>query len=99
MGYYTKHSLSILGCKDYDIIEQHEQNLSDKYDACFDDATKWYRCEENMIEYSKEYPDFIFLIEGKGEDGDEWKLYVKNGKSQTIYPEIIWAEFNEENLN
>jgi len=99
MGYYTKYSLEIPGCKDYDIIEQHEQNLADKYYACFDDMITWYDHEKDMIEYSKNYPDILFLLEGKDDNGKQWKLYVKNGKSQTIHPKIIWAEFNEENLN
>ena len=31
--------------------------------------------------------------------GDRWRTYIKNGKSVSVLPEIIWPEFDDNMLN
>jgi hypothetical protein len=97
MGYLTKYTLVFPN--DWEQNELHEKQISEEFDTCFDDSIKWYDHKENMIEYSKKYPDTLFMIEGKGEEtGDLWKLYVKNGKSFIDEPKIVWVDFKETML-
>lgn len=45
------------------------------------DAIKWYDSDEDMIELSKSFPDFIFELGGYGEEeGDWWIAKYHNGK-------------------
>lgn len=49
----------------------------------FDEGCKWYTHSEVMVEYSKRYPDTVFLVGGDGEEsGDLWKAYYKNGEER-----------------
>ena len=50
----------------------HELISSDDY--------KWYNHEEDMRRVSREVPDVLFTLWGKGEDWeDRWVLYFKHG--------------------
>lgn len=87
MGYYTKYKLSIeegmvttrIKCKacngEGEIINKIVDSLS------IDESTKWYEHEEEMIEFSKQYPDTVFKLHGEGEERDDvWEKFFKNGK-------------------
>lgn len=51
----------------------------------FDDAMKWYDCEQDMKELSKQYPDFYFWLRGDGEESDDyWVACFHDGKSRTL---------------
>ena len=64
--------------------------LAEKYNSQdFDEAIK---------EASKLYPDKIFTLHFHNCHGDEWQVWVKNGKEATYEPEIIWPTFNERDL-
>jgi hypothetical protein len=58
---------------------------------------KWYKHHTDMEKISKLYPDVKFTVNGEGEEnGDIWKAYYLNGKSQmckvktSFEPRTLW---------
>lgn len=105
MGYYTKYSLET--DKPIKITLEELENLTDyTWDKLssnefeIEEEVKWYDHDNHMIELSKEpeYRNTLFTLYCKGEEGEEYKVYYKNGKSKSIAPVITWPEFNEEDL-
>ncbi|MGB8348304.1 MAG: hypothetical protein WCD86_25705 [Ktedonobacteraceae bacterium] len=101
MGYETTHSISIVkgdASKINDVIDRAGQ--VSRYGRDVENTSiKWYECEKDMIEVSKEFPDLTIMVHGVGEVYDDtWKLYVKNGKSVTCSGRIVFDEFKEEDL-
>lgn len=42
---------------------------------------KWYDHDKDMIEISKQFPDYTFQLHGDGEETDDfWFSYYKNGE-------------------
>ncbi|EKT4500965.1 hypothetical protein JE943_000947 [Flavobacterium psychrophilum] len=81
MGYYTRHKLTIIDGEDNINYEQEIADSTTDYSSLFDDSIKWYDCEKDMKEYSKNHPNVVFCINGEGEEsGDIWKAYFQNGK-------------------
>ena len=86
MGYYTIHVIRIIN--KYNTESNLEKlwealiNISGytfrKYGSALRDTnqfgSKWYECESDMTKISKLFPKFEIEIQGKGEEGDEWKL-------------------------
>jgi hypothetical protein len=102
MGYYTDHRIKIYseGMKPILLkdLNNHKRRIGKitgyLYDT-FDCQIKWYKCNDQMKEYSKEYPNLIFEITGYGEEvQDIWRTYYKNGKSQNERAIVSFAEFN-----
>ena len=63
------------------------------------DVAKWYKHEDDMIEFSKQFPDVVFKLEGKGEScGDMWIQYYKNGFYQHCPAIITFDEYNPDML-
>ena len=50
------------------------------------------------VKKSFRHPTLLFELYGKGEDGEQWKKYFKNGKSFTTYATVTFEEFNETKL-
>jgi hypothetical protein len=107
MGYLTKYSLSILDTEDEEqkaiIGLLREENESARYALCKDgseaEPCKWYEHHEDLAEFSKRYPEKVFLLEGDGEEsGDFWRKYFKNGEFRVFSPEFVWPEYDEEGL-
>ena len=98
MGYYTLFKLEVNGERNL----KHEEELCKGY--CdrnpFEEPAKWYDFKTDMINYSKEYPDKLFILSGEGQEGvfDYWKFYVKNGKSWLNEATIHYANYYESNL-
>lgn len=62
-------------------------------------SSKWYEHKENLKEFSKKYPNWLFTLSGKGEEsGDIWKAYFVNGKMQLAKARIVIDEFNPKEL-
>lgn len=63
------------------------------------DSMKWYEYDEDMRELSKQFPDFLFTLEGDGEDPDDlWRAYYHNGKCQHCPARIMYDPFDEGSL-
>lgn len=105
MGYYTDFKLTHDDPTPDANHEQHIGVLADYPPTCgydfgpFGQEVKWYDCDEDMIAYSKLYPNVMFEVDGVGEDEDDiWRAYYKNGKMAKYYAEIKFPEFNEEDM-
>ena len=99
MGYYTNYGLEIIEGDSNEI--DHEQGIEEytDYNNVFGEEIKWYNCHEDMIAYSKKYPNTVFCITGEGEEaGDLWKTYFKNGQSQQVKAKIVYDEYNADLL-
>lgn len=96
MGYYTYYDLSELSDEQIEAVNDVSgYNFSGKHD----DSCKWYSWHEHMIEVSKLFPNDLLTISGDGEEqGDQWKAYFKNGKSQVCKAIITFEEFDESKL-
>jgi hypothetical protein len=65
------------------------------YESC-----KWYEHEEQLRKFSTKYPNWLFTLEGKGEEaGDLWKKYFVNGKMQLAKAEIVFDKFEPSKLS
>lgn len=98
MGYYTSFNLEVIGGKsDYD-YDQEIQDISE-YSYLWEDTVKWYNHEYDMRLFSKNHPDVLFILSGKGEEFDDiWKEYHKNGLMQKTYAEMVFEDFDETKL-
>lgn len=84
-------------CSVFNVGEYYKDD-SAAYFTAYDEC-KWYDCEKDMIDISKQFPDVVFQLSGDGEERDDmWREYFKNGKyekcpAQIIFPtpvEIEW---------
>lgn len=70
-------------------------NGDDYYGLLSEESAKWYDHEKAIIELSKEFPDFVFMLSGDGEEqGDVWKKYFHNGYVEAHVPKMTWPGFN-----
>lgn len=106
MAHRTYFQLSILDTKKREtrkIIKAFRKSNADA-EYAFDengnskDSETWYTSDEDLQEFSKSYPDKVFLLEGEPENGDIWKLYVKNNKKQYCEAIITFDEYDETKL-
>jgi len=99
MGYYTTHKFSIVSGNDNTTDYEQELTETTKYDHLFNDAIKWYDCEDDMKAYSKKHPNTVFCIEGEGEEsGDIWKAYFKGGKMFKTKAKLVFEDFTADKL-
>lgn len=107
MGYYTRFTVYL----PIDWTEEMKQDLVDIDTGYFDNVDqvdyllddmmeemKWYDFETDMSKLSKKHPKELFKLHGRGEEGDEWVAYFKDGKSWTTYGKMIFEEFDESKL-
>lgn len=101
MGYATDFEF------DNEMTKEHCEALHEIAEYCFDESdngclysAKWYEHEEDMLKFSKLFPDELFTLSGNGEeDTDIWRKYFKNGKCQVALASITYDEFDEKLLN
>ena len=77
----------------------YDSNLSDdEILEFFDwDTYKWYNHVEDMKTLSAEFPEYWFVLYGKGENyGDLWKEMYHNSLYQRAEAEITYPEFLSE---
>lgn len=102
MGYYTYYILTMDPNKPeiWEDIKMHHPRMYYAVgldDDCRQDC-KWYDHEEDMVEFSKKFPDVTFKLYGEGGERDDiWDKYFRNGKKQLCPAEIIIPSINEEN--
>ena len=60
------------------------------YEFC-GDSIKWYDHDDDMLELSRRYPNYYFILDGSGEErGDDWIAYYHNGKHQLCRAQITY---------
>lgn len=103
MGYNTNYNLDLRPF-DENIIEQLKTSNDSADDALENNgdsksSCKWYEHDTDLKEFSKLYPDTLFILSGEGEEAlDLWKMYVKNGKSKTVKAIISYPPVTPEEL-
>lgn len=80
MGYYTDYDFS---ANREEVVEAISSICGYSSVCCGTlNGVTWYDHDKHMKEVSKMFPDEVIVLEGSGEDqGDMWKAYYKNGKS------------------
>lgn len=62
-------------------------NEQTQFIGCYEEA-KWYEHEEDMINISKQFPNFVFKLHGEGEDNDDvWDQYFYQGHTELC----VWS--------
>ena len=76
--------------------------LDDKpmiFDDLFYEEMKWYDCDDDMMELSKEFPDYVFTVYGEGEERDDnWKAYYYKGKMWIGQAEMVWPDYDSDDF-
>jgi len=110
MGYYTSYELRIEidGSTNNETSEQVIEELVKEYKGAgyaldengdTAESTKWYEHDEDLTEFSKKYPDYLFHLSGTGENnGDMWRCTYVNGKRHLRHAEITFAPFDPNKL-
>ena len=65
--------------------------------ACWyaEGSVKWYESEDDIREISRMFPDVTFMLEGDGEDAEDfWRAYFKDGdyeycRGKISYPDPV----------
>lgn len=88
----------------YDIIDRlRNWNEDAKYaineEGMSEQSCTWYEHEKDIKEFSEQYPDIIFELNGIGDEYDDiWNKYFLNGKMQTCIAKIIFDQYDPEKL-
>ncbi len=80
-------------------VELYQVEHAINHDGSANDSTKWYEHDENLLEFSQQYPKAVFKLTGEGEESqDLWVKYYKNGKMQRCQAIISFEEYDESKL-
>lgn len=52
----------------------------------------------DFAEFTKTFPEQLFMIEGEDETGNLYRQYFRNGRVVEYKPTLIWPEFKPEDL-
>ena len=90
------------GNDEYDFAFAFNESQPEVYgeDICFFGMNPINRgiAWEDMEKLSEKFPDATFLLDSKDEFGEQWREYWRNGKMASYTPEIVWPEFDENDL-
>lgn len=102
MGYYTNYYLEVkvnslekmkeIVKKFNEIYQFNELDINniDEGGITAEFESKWYSHDEDMLQLSRLFPDYVFELEGKGEERDDWWISCyKNGRMATSNAELI----------
>lgn len=82
------HDRKIEIVKDFRSSFEEAQLALDEDGYCSQSA-KWYSSDEDIIAFSKKYPDLLFTLSGYGESwSDQWAMYTFNGNFQLVKAEV-----------
>lgn len=100
MGYYTDYEIDVVGEIDTnEFISRFEEKTGYRLHDMTMQNAKWYRCRDDMLVLSKLYPFVLFIVHGHGEEqGDDWRMYFKNGNAKKVLPIITWPIVDFDNL-
>ena len=62
------------------------------------DSCKWHNVRDELLAFSKEYPEFLFTLDTIGEEHDFYRNYFLNGKVQDSEVVITYEEFSPTKL-
>lgn len=108
MGYITKFNLKVFD-KDWkedktivfkdEFLEKNMGSVSNPISAIRGLEAKWYVYHLEMISLSREYSDYLFQLNGVGEDDEDfWVAYYLNGKSQTERGIVFYPPYDKDKL-
>ena len=114
MGYYTSFQLSVKNVRSageyralyealepfgvFDLEPEPQYGLATFYSS---DTYKWYDFEEDMEKISQAFPHMTFMLEGNGEDYDDyWIEYFQDGNHELCvgsftYPDPVTIPWND----
>lgn len=108
MGYQTYYNFSVTTAKDENesaaiIAKLREQYESARYGLCesgySNQAESWKDDEKDLVAFSKQYPEHLFLMDGEGsESQDYWQWWIKDGKIQKCQATVVYPEYDESKL-
>jgi hypothetical protein len=89
-----------------DVEKMYETSIATQNDVVnfltfnpFGVQQKWYDHTEDMCRLSKEYPNVLFILTGKGEEPEDmWVKYFMNGKVQVENAVITYGKFDPKKL-
>lgn len=90
MGYSTWYIFRVLN-----VSEEREREIEEAFgessivDAPYilegEEVRNWYTQDEDMMEFSKRFPDAIIELEAQGENTEDlWKTRYKNGEAEVV---------------
>ena len=96
-------AFKLIAYRFYEIWESYRDINSDEFrcdqevyaEECLSDfldwkEVKWYELDSDMSKLSKLCPDFTFIIEGQGEDREDWWIkWWEDGVQNASYAELI----------
>jgi hypothetical protein len=100
MGYYTYYTLEVEQEPSEELLEEELYGFSiESWLNDIGDELKWYGHEADMIELSKRYPEYLFILTGTGEQNDDlWRKWFKDGKWYKWFLEYTIPDFEESKL-
>ena len=112
MGYLTNYSMDVLDKEGKDVAKEVKINIisdfrkeSENANYCFDengdylDSDKWYSWEQDSINFSKKYPNFIIKLHGAGEEYDDfWIAYICDGVIQHCPVKFVYEDLDLDNF-
>lgn len=108
MGYYSYYSLDVDTADSNhlkeDIIadlinENTEAESALNADGQTINEAKWYESEDDMRQFSKKYPDVLFILFRYGQVlGDVEKSYFKNGRMKSCSANVSYPSFDVNKL-
>ena len=113
MGYYTKFDLTAqhrdtwmavdseteekMTLRLWELISGSDYFRPEKFEQMLEEPMKWYDHKNDMYTLSTEYPDYIFLLEGIGEEhDDQWRLYACDGVMEEVRAKIVYDAPKEQ---
>ena len=110
MGYRTLYSLELVipntAKYQYEDVLSDLRSTNDSAERALEEdgrtaeECKWYDHKEDMKEFSRKYPETVFVLKGEGEEAsDLWIRYFYNGKMQDAPAKIFYDEFDPAKLS
>ncbi len=54
---------------------------------------KWYEWKEDLVEFSKNYPEAVFCLHGVGENSDDiWRAFIQNETVEMQMAAIVFED-------
>lgn len=95
---------SILCLTDIDILKilrvnNEEARFALNEKGKTNNQASWYEAKEDIKLFSLNYPEWLFILSGKGEESiDIWSAYILNGKIQLEPAKIVIEAFDYNKL-